>query len=100
MTISLASPSRTQRAPRLRFSWPAHGSKPALSAREKEVLVAWLLADSKTAVGESLYISPATVRTHIQRIRDKYDAVGRPAATKAALTVRAIQDGILAVDEL
>jgi hypothetical protein len=40
------------------------------------------------------------VALHQPRIRDKFDAVGRPAATKAALTVRAIQDGILAVDEL
>jgi DNA-binding CsgD family transcriptional regulator len=100
MTIPLTSPSRTRRAPRLRLSWPEHGTRPALSEREQQVLVAWLLTDSKTTVGEKLYISAATVRTHIQRIRDKYDAVGRPAVTKAALAVRAIQDGILAVDEL
>ena len=79
---------------------PSPRPRPALSTREKQVLVAWLLTDSKTAVGHSLYITTATVCTHIQRIRDKYDAVGRPAATKAALTIRAIQDGILAVDEL
>ena len=100
MTISLASPNRTHRAPQLRLSWHAHGTRPALSAREKQVLLAWLLTDSKTAVGKSLFISTATVRTHIQRIREKYDAVGRPATTKAALTVRAIQDGLVAVDEL
>lgn len=74
--------------------------RPNLSTREVEVLIAWLRTDSKTAVGNTLYITAATVRTHIQRIRDKYDAVGRPAPTKAALTVRAIQDGLITVDDL
>ena len=73
---------------------------PALSSREREVLVAWLATDSKTAVGRALFITTATVRTHIQRIREKYEAVGRPASSKAALAIRAIQDGIIAVDEL
>jgi DNA-binding CsgD family transcriptional regulator len=76
------------------------GRRPVLSAREKEVLIAWLATDSKTAVGRALFITTATVRTHIQRIREKYDAVGRPAPTKAALTVRAIQDGLITVDAL
>jgi DNA-binding CsgD family transcriptional regulator len=98
-SLAIAKPAH-QRAPRLRDCWPELGTRPSLSAREKQVLVAWLRTDSKTAVGESLFISAATVRTHIQRIRDKYQAVGRPAATKAALTVRAIQDGIVSVDDL
>ncbi|EHB48696.1 regulatory protein LuxR [Mycolicibacterium rhodesiae JS60] len=76
------------------------GCRPALSVREKEVLVAWLATESKTAVGQALFITTATVRTHIQRIREKYEAAGRPASTKAALTVRAIQDGIITVDDL
>ena len=74
--------------------------RPDLSDREKEVLIAWLTTDSKIAVGQSLFITASTVRTHIQRIRDKYEAVGRPASTKAALTVRAIQDGLITVDDL
>jgi DNA-binding CsgD family transcriptional regulator len=64
------------------------------------VLITWLRTDSKTAVAHNLYITAATVRTHIQRIRDKYDAAGRPASTKAALTVRAIQDGLITVEDL
>lgn len=75
-------------------------ARPALSSREREVLVAWLVTDSKTAVGKALFITTATVRTHIQRIREKYEAAGRPAPSKAALTIRAIQDGIISVDEL
>ena len=74
--------------------------RPALGAREKEVLVAWFQTESKELVGSRLFISPATVRTHLQRIRVKYAAVGRPAPTKAALVARAIQDGMISVDEL
>jgi DNA-binding CsgD family transcriptional regulator len=74
--------------------------KPDLSAREQEVLIAWLRTDSKVAVGQALFISLSTVRTHIQRIREKYEAVGRPASTKAALTARAIQDGFIKVGDL
>ena len=74
--------------------------RPALSCREREVLVHWLRHDSKDAVGRSLFISTSTVSTHLQRIREKYAAVGRPASTKAALAFRAIQDGIVSVDEL
>ncbi|PEG53364.1 response regulator transcription factor [Mycolicibacterium diernhoferi] len=73
--------------------------RPSLAAREKEVLVAWFQTESKELVGSRLFISPATVRTHLQRIRLKYAAVGRPAKTKAALVARAIQDGLISVDE-
>jgi hypothetical protein len=55
--------------------------------------------DSKGAVGR-LFISTSTVNAHLMRIRAKYAGVGRPASTKAALAVRAIQDGIVGVDEL
>jgi hypothetical protein len=33
-------------------------------------------------------------------VRAKYAAVGRPATTKAALVARAIQDGIVNVDDI
>ncbi|MFV8301008.1 LuxR C-terminal-related transcriptional regulator [Mycolicibacterium fortuitum] len=71
-----------------------------LSARELEILVTWLKTDSKTAVGEELFLAPSTVRTYLQRIREKYAHAGRPARTKAALVARAIQDGYIGLDEL
>ncbi|MFC4126248.1 LuxR C-terminal-related transcriptional regulator [Nocardia rhizosphaerae] len=74
--------------------------RPALSSREIEVLLAWLASDSKVEVGQRLYISPGTVNTHLARIRDKYAAVGRPASTKAALVVRALQDALIGIDDL
>jgi DNA-binding NarL/FixJ family response regulator len=74
--------------------------RPSLPAREQEVLIAWFQAESKDLVAEKLHIAPTTVRTHLQRVRAKYAAVGRPATTKAALVARAIQDGIINLDDL
>jgi DNA-binding NarL/FixJ family response regulator len=71
-----------------------------LSDREKEVLVAWFQTESKDLVGKRLYIAPTTVRTHLQRARAKYAAVGRPAPTKSALLARAVEDGILSLKDL
>lgn len=74
--------------------------QPALSRREIEVLRAWFASDSKINVANSLAVSLGTVNTHLARIRTKYAAVGRPAPTKAALVARALQDGIVQLDEL
>ncbi len=71
-----------------------------LSQREKEVLIAWFQTESKELVGQRLYISPTTVRTHLQRARAKYANVGRPAPTKSALLARAIEDGLLSLNDL
>ncbi|HRD11328.1 MAG TPA: response regulator [Mycobacterium sp.] len=71
-----------------------------LSDREKEVLIAWFQTESKELVGKRLYIAPTTVRTHLQRARAKYAGIGRPAPTKAALLARAIEDGILSLNDL
>lgn len=74
--------------------------RPQLSPREVEVLCIWLRGRSKSNAGETLYITASTVKTHIQRIRDKYDEVGRPAPTKLSLAIRAIQDGLIDIDDL
>jgi DNA-binding NarL/FixJ family response regulator len=71
-----------------------------LSEREKEVLVAWFQTESKELVGKRLFIAPTTVRTHLQRARAKYAAVGRPAPNKSALLARAVEDGILSLSDL
>jgi DNA-binding NarL/FixJ family response regulator len=74
--------------------------RPNLARREKEVLIAWFRTESKDLVAGQLQIAPTTVRTHLQRVRAKYAAVGRPATTKAALIARAIQDGIINIDDI
>ena len=83
---------------------PSNGSKPLpappLTAREIEILREWVMRDSKAEVAKALFITPATVSTHVNRIRLKYASVGRPANTKAALLARALQDGHIDLDEL
>jgi DNA-binding NarL/FixJ family response regulator len=74
--------------------------RPQLAPREKEVLLAWFRTDSKDDVARRLSIAPATVRTHLERVRAKYAAAGRSAPTKAALVARAIQDGIISADDI
>ncbi|WP_062214484.1 response regulator transcription factor [Streptomyces sp. NBRC 109706] len=75
-------------------------NRPTLSAREAEVLVEWFQSESKDLVGQRLGISPRTVNTHLERIRIKYAMNGRAAPTKAALLARAIQDGLVRLDDL
>ena len=82
------------------FPFGAPRPSPDLAPREKEDLIAWFRTDSKDGVARQLHIAPTTVRTHLQRVRAKYAAVGRPAATKAALVARAIQDGLVDVNDL
>lgn len=76
-----------------------HG-RPKLSPREQEVLLAWFRTESKDQVARQLFMSPGSVKTYLQRVRAKYASVGRPAPTKAALVARALQDGIINVDDL
>lgn len=71
-----------------------------LTKREMEVLLAWLRSDTKAQVAAELFITPATINTHLVRIREKYESVDRPANTKAALVARALQDGMIELDEL
>jgi DNA-binding NarL/FixJ family response regulator len=74
--------------------------RPKLAPREKDVLIAWCRTDSKHEAARQLSIAPTTVQTILQRVRAKYAAIGRPATTKAALVARAIQDGIIGIDDL
>lgn len=93
MTAALNHHGTTANAPRaLR--------RPQLSAREVEVLLRWLRCDSKNTVAADLYLSIGTVNTHLARVRAKYRQVGRGAPTKAALVARAVQDGLISLDEL
>lgn len=74
--------------------------RPRLSEREITVLDAWLRCDSKQGVANALHIAIGTVNTHLTRIRAKYAQVGRPAPTKASLVARALQDGLVTLDDL
>lgn len=55
-------------------------SKPELSQREKEVLQMIALGKSNKEIGQGLYISEGTVKTHVKNILSKLDAMSRTDA--------------------
>ncbi|MGD0061867.1 MAG: LuxR C-terminal-related transcriptional regulator [Streptosporangiaceae bacterium] len=60
-----------------------------LSARERQIMALLAGGASNTKIAETLFVTPNTVRTHLDRIRDKTSARNR-----AELTRYAIQAGI------
>ncbi len=72
---------------------------PQLTKRQQEIVLAWLKYETKERVAQELFVTPSTVKTHIQRIRQRYASVGRPAGTKFALFIRAVQDGLINIDD-
>ena len=53
-----------------------------------------------TAAADKMGVSTSTVNTYLDRVRIKYANAGRSAPTKASLLARAIQDGLIGLDEL
>lgn len=74
--------------------------RPELTAQERRVLIAWLHNDNKESVSKKLHIAPSTVRTHLQRIRRRYNEIDRSAPSKAALFARAVQDGLIGIHDV
>jgi DNA-binding CsgD family transcriptional regulator len=70
---------------------PASADSPAgpLSARERQIMALLAGGASSAKIAETLFVTPNTVRTHLDRIRDKTGARNR-----AELTRYAIQAGI------
>ena len=60
-------------------------TKPALSEREKEILALLCRGSTDHQIAEALVISLATVRSHLDRIRDKTGCRRRPDLTRLAL---------------
>lgn len=63
----------------------AEDDRPALTAREREILR--LTADGRSApqIAAELYLSPTTVRTHLQHLYDKLGVSDRAAAVAEAM---------------
>ncbi|MFI7395607.1 DNA-binding response regulator [Streptomyces tendae] len=78
----------------------ARADRPQLSAREESVLIEWFQSESKELVAQRLGISVRTVNSYLDRVRIKYANAGRPARTKASLVARAVQDGLVDVNDL
>lgn len=70
--------------------------RPRLAARQREVMIAYAGSnDLVKVVARRLAMRPETLKTHLRRIRAKYEEVGRPARTRRDLYVLAVQDGLL-----
>jgi DNA-binding NarL/FixJ family response regulator len=74
--------------------------RPKLSSREIAVLLEWFHSESREVVAKGLNLSVRTVDTYLDRVRVKYAKIGRAAPTKAALVARALQDGLIGIDDL
>jgi predicted ATPase/class 3 adenylate cyclase/DNA-binding CsgD family transcriptional regulator len=68
---------------------PADGPIGPLSARERQIMALLAGGASNAKIAQTLFVTPNTVRTHLDRIRDKTGARNR-----AELTRYAIQAGI------
>jgi DNA-binding NarL/FixJ family response regulator len=68
---------------------------PSLAPREAEALKMYASGLPMKSVARRMGISPETVKDYLMRVRRRYDEVGRPAATKSELYVRAVEDGLI-----
>jgi DNA-binding NarL/FixJ family response regulator len=74
--------------------------RPVLSDQERTALRLWFQGMSKEAVARRMAIKESTVKQYINRARIKYARADRPASTAAAMLARAVEDGIIRLDEV
>jgi len=68
---------------------------PELTPREAESLRLYATGLPLKSVARRMDIAEGTAKEHLDRVRDKYAATGRPAYSKVDLYVRAVEDGYL-----
>lgn len=64
-----------------------------MTARELEVLTAYVLGATMRDVSERHFIAESTVRTHYRRVVRRYQESGRQVANKAQLLLQLFADG-------
>jgi DNA-binding NarL/FixJ family response regulator len=95
---ALLAPSITRRLieAHVRRPAPTHGVPPALAeltGRERDVLVQVAHGRSNREIAEILFISQATVKTHINRIFQKLGLAGRAQAVTLAYETGLVEPG-------
>jgi two-component system, NarL family, nitrate/nitrite response regulator NarL len=80
--IVLSSETQTALGREIRFK--KRTDEPALTAREQEVLVLAAEGHSASEIGKRLYLSAATVKTHLAHLYDKFGVYDRAAAVAEA----------------
>lgn len=68
---------------------------PTLSAQEMKVLRLYAAGLTLDSVARRLGLSPGTAREYLERVKRKYEQVGRVARTRTEMTQVAAEDGIL-----
>ncbi|WP_067804976.1 response regulator [Actinomadura formosensis] len=71
-----------------------------LADQELRALKGWFALKSMRLVADSMNVTQSTVKTYIDRARDKYEAAGQPAPNSFALIRRALEDGLIDLSEL
>lgn len=66
---------------------------PALSGRERAVLLAYVSGMTLESAARHVGVRPDTARTYLRRVKAKYAAAGRPAYTKIDLARRVWEEG-------
>jgi DNA-binding CsgD family transcriptional regulator len=69
---------------KLRARFDRRPCRPPLTEREADVLQLVALGLTNRQIAQRLFISPATVRTHLEHVFDKLDVRSRAAAVSAA----------------
>jgi len=64
---------------------PADGPAGPLSARERQIMALLAGGASNATIAQTLFVTPNTVRTHLDRIRDKTGARNRAELTRYAM---------------
>ncbi|MEU5884314.1 AAA family ATPase [Spirillospora sp. NPDC047279] len=67
-------------------------ARPRLSPREHSVFVAYASGLTLQSAARRVGVSPATARTYLERVKMKYQQLGRPAQTKLQLAMRLSED--------
>jgi two-component system, NarL family, nitrate/nitrite response regulator NarL len=68
------------------------GGRPLLSARERDILLAYASGLTLEAAARLIGVQVGTAKTYLRRVKEKYHKVGRPARTKLELAARARED--------
>jgi DNA-binding NarL/FixJ family response regulator len=66
--------------------------RPRLSAREREILMAYASGMTLETAARHIGIKPGTAKTYLDRVKAKYEDIGRPAYTKLELAQRFRED--------
>ncbi|MGA8988100.1 response regulator transcription factor [Aeromicrobium sp.] len=90
MVMALLRPHLAELHARVRSSAIAEATSGALTPRQTELLRLVAAGRSTTQIAETLFLSPATVRKHIENIFDRLGVTNRTAAVMSAFTMEAL----------